>query len=1226
MAGHFPFTFSYRRTIFNFVGTRALRFCASLTVIVIFCSTTLLTGEQSSKLDPTSIQLKQHALQLADSNAVGNNSPYTLKPDHDVAVTLTTEEKAWIHDHPVVLYGAETDWPPFDFVDHEGKHLGFSSDMLQLIGKHSGLSFQPEVDTWGALLKKVKAKKIDVLPAIFETEERKPYLNFTQSYQQILPYFFINAAVSATTLEDLNGKTIAIPKDFAQVKKVKQQFPKLRLLETETLMGAIQAVIERKADVILETYPVINYVLKQNGITSIRPFKPIALGDTWELRMAVRKDMPLLHSIINKTMATIPAKEKQQLTDKWLGYLENQDDRQFQLTNPERQWLAAHPVIRFTGDPNWLPYEAFDSKGRYVGMVADYLRVLEKKLPIKFDIVPTKTWNESVNLVKRNEVDVLSATIDYPDLQTDLDFTQAYLSSPIVIVMRNQEDYVDTIDEIKHRRIAVLKDYGYNVIIFHNYPNIKFSEFDTVDEGLTAVSTGKVDALLSTLAQATYHISNLGMNNVRVVGKTEFTTHVGLGVRKELSPLVLLLNRALNNISAKEKEAISDQWGKDRFVTKTNYQLIAKIVAGFLLLLLLAFFWNRRLTKEINRRKQSEQQVMQLNQRLALATSVASFGVWELDLQGQSRFVFDDKMYEIYGITEKRQLSWDEWLQYVHSDDHALIEQSLAKLNAQGGELHIEFRIIRPDGSIRNIYSGSFGTLVNDKLTNITGVNWDITARKKIELDLEKAKLQAEKATLAKSQFLANMSHEIRTPLNAIIGFTELLNEQVKDSKLQSFVKTIQTAGHSLLTLINDILDLSKIDAGKMRIEKKACNPHNLFHELGQIFMISIKEKKLDFILDIDQKIPENLILDATRLRQILFNLIGNAVKFTENGHICLRARTGNEDAIRSKLDLYIDVKDTGIGISKNQQALIFKDFEQLEGQDVSKYGGTGLGLSISKRLTELMGGEISLVSEPNSGSTFTVHLKDVDVSSIALEPEAIKSSKRIHFHPANVLVVDDIEDNRNLLKECFAGTQLTVSDVNNGLEAINAVKQGNIDMVLMDIRMPIMDGYQASEQIKAFSNMPIISLTASVMEDDYERAKNSHFDGYLRKPVLKADLITELMRFLPFEAVEEATVTENALLLTKAELLTLPNAIKELEEMSKICGQISKNNNMSEIKTFADTVLMIGASNEISVVTAYATQLHTEIDCFDIISIKHSLDIFPALLVQLQDYNRQLS
>jgi two-component system, NarL family, sensor histidine kinase EvgS len=309
------------------------------------------------------------------------------------------------------------------------------------------------------------------------------------------------------------------------------------------------------------------------------------------------------------------------------------------------------------------------------------------------------------------------------------------------------------------------------------------------------------------LAQATYYISNLGMNNVRVVGKTEFTTNVGLGVRKELASLVPLLNRALNNISAKEEEAISDQWGKDRFVTKTNYQLIAKIVAGFLLLLLLAFFWNRRLAKEIIRRKQSEQQVVLLNQRFALAANVASLSVWELDLQeGQVHFNFDDKMYEIYGITEnerltrteKHKLSWEEWLQYVHSDDLALIQQSLAKFKAEGGEMHLEHRIVRADGNTRNVYSACSGTLVSGKLTKITGVTWDTTARKKIELDLEKAKIMAEKATLVKSQFLANMSHEIRTPLNAIIGFTDLLSEQVKDRKLQSFVTTIQTAGHSL--------------------------------------------------------------------------------------------------------------------------------------------------------------------------------------------------------------------------------------------------------------------------------------------------------------------------------------------------------------------------------------------------------------------------------------------
>lgn len=458
--------------------------------------------------------------------------------------------------------------------------------------------------------------------------------------------------------------------------------------------------------------------------------------------------------------------------------------------------------------------------------------------------------------------------------------------------------------------------------------------------------------------------------------------------------------------------------------------------------------------------------------------------------------------------------------------------------------------------------------------------------------------------------------------MNAIIGFTELLDEQVKEAHLKSFVRTIKSAGQNLLALINDILDLSKIEAGKLSIEKKACNPHDLFSELGGIFTMNIREKNLALIMNVDAAIPSSLMLDATRLRQVLFNLIGNAVKFTDQGHIRLIARTDNEDELRSKLDLCIDVEDTGIGISAEHQELIFKEFEQSEGQDILKYGGTGLGLAISRRLVEMMGGELIVKSGLGEGSTFTVKLFGVDIASVAetSEKSLVPSGRQIQFRPADVLVVDDIENNRRLLQENFSGTALTVLTAENGHEAVEIVKRQPVDLILMDIRMPVMNGYDAADLIKSFSDTPIIALTASVMKDEYDRLKSAHFDGYLRKPVLKADLIEELARFLPFDIVEPKQEDLTRISLTQEQCSTLPEALSELEKLCAQCDLAAGSNNISTMKTFASNVLAIGKHYQLAPVREYAELLELHIDSFDIVEIKSQLAEFGDLLQRLRD------
>ncbi|NIN33604.1 MAG: response regulator, partial [Gammaproteobacteria bacterium] len=332
----------------------------------------------------------------------------------------------------------------------------------------------------------------------------------------------------------------------------------------------------------------------------------------------------------------------------------------------------------------------------------------------------------------------------------------------------------------------------------------------------------------------------------------------------------------------------------------------------------------------------------------------------------------------------------------------------------------------------------------------------EVTERKRAEEEAEQAREAAEEANQAKSEFLANMSHELRTPLNAVIGFSELLFSMAFDQKQRNYIHSIRTAGKSLLTLINDILDLSKIESGMMEIKYTPVNPSMIFNEIQHIFHEKLARKNLAYITDIDENLPALLTLDETRLRQILLNLVGNAVKFTQHGHIKLSAKKGDETEQPDLINLIISVEDTGIGVPPEEQALIFQPFKQQSGQSIRKYGGTGLGLSICKRLTEMMKGRISVESQPGKGSCFKLILDNVTVPSAGAVTGLDESFNldSISFETARVLVVDDVESNRAMLQEMLPRVNLEVLTAENGQEALRIAGEYLPDIIIMDIVM----------------------------------------------------------------------------------------------------------------------------------------------------------------------------
>ena len=401
-------------------------------------------------------------------------------------------------------------------------------------------------------------------------------------------------------------------------------------------------------------------------------------------------------------------------------------------------------------------------------------------------------------------------------------------------------------------------------------------------------------------------------------------------------------------------------------------------------------------------------------------------------------------------------------------------------------------------------------------------------ANKKLAEAIQRANAAAavaEKANRNKSLFLANMSHEIRTPLNTILGFADVLKKKLAHTEEKQYPDIIFESGETLLNLINDILDLSKIEAGKLEMVFSFVNLRNVIRDIETMFGKDFRDRGISLFIDIDPDLPFHFYLDEHRLKQVLLNLVGNAVKFTENGHVRLRAQSWPVSG-PGVVDLELRVSDTGIGIAKDQHAFVFEAFQQQYGQD-AKYGGTGLGLAICKRLVEAMSGEISLDSAPGEGSTFILLFKHIPIDqSPRLSPASDKDiPPEVVFEKAAILIADDVPANRLLLMEYLKTTPFEFFEASNGIETLALARRLRIDLVLLDMKMPEMDGYEVLRVFKndpRLASIPVVTVTASVMAEHEKLLKAARCDGYIRKPVLQHHLVSELMRFLKHRPVRD--------------------------------------------------------------------------------------------------------
>ena len=1064
-----------------------------------------------------------------------------------VDIGLSKEEQAYLRSKKRLSFvAADEEWTPFSFRFGEGQRQGLEIDFLHLLEQRLRVPIEVTYMPWNQALEEMKEGKFDGVFSASPTLERK------EDFLYSIPYYRSKLATLTRAdhpdffgPKDFLGKKAAVVAGSAIKEEIKKVRPDVEVLEIGGgIFELLKALQSKQTDAIVDYLPPL-----QHALTKYKMQEDFKVAEVFEhevlspLHYGISKNDPLLHSIVNKAIGSYTKEEQESIEKRWVKEspkILNDTAVSIHLTNDEIKWLEKHPRFLFGGDPHYLPYEGFDASGNYVGLLAEYIERIEKTLGMAFEKVQTQSWSETRKLAQEGMLDIFSTYASDRAFYATHKAVHTGIKSPVVVVTRKRKEgyFIADLSELEGKTIAIVKDYAYIDAIKEKYPTLRYVEVATVREAFEGVSVGRYDALLSSLALALYRIDQ-EFSNLQVSGKSESKMELVLMVKNEHEVLAGILERFFALRTNEEFAKMLSRWEHIVQKPSSDYTLFGWILAAALMAAFGLFYWNYLLKKQVANKTSElrkltenlETTIKERTENLALVYKeqkaifdAASIGI--LLLKERKIVELNNEICEMFGYTQEELRNSSTRIFYSDDAAYAAVEKKYELLFKSLQTSYWEQEFCRKNKE--RFWARVTLALVdpNDFSAGAVATIDESTLEHKAMEEIKKAKELAESATLAKSRFLANMSHEIRTPMNAILGMAYLALQSDLTPKQKGYIEKIEKASKSLLGIINDILDFSKIEAGKMVLEKHEFELGNVFEHLRDLFAIKAQEKNiaLDFVLD--PQIPQMLVGDSLRLSQVLINFLSNALKFTREGRVEVSATlvTCQEKSTR----ILFSVRDTGIGLSEEQLHKIFASFSQADASTTREYGGTGLGLAISKRLVRMMGSDIKVQSALGQGSRFFFEIS----LDLAASQEHIKRSplqKKAAAQPtpvftnAKVLVVEDNLQNQELAQAFLERAGIASDIANNGLEALEAVQKKSYDCVLMDCQMPIMDGYEAAQKIKAdprFTSLPIIAMTANALCDDEEKCRLSGMDDYIAKPIDVAKFYATLQKWMDAKVV----------------------------------------------------------------------------------------------------------
>lgn len=1078
----------------------------------------------------------------SDALARARTLQVTGKPTLD----LTQEERAWIAANPVVSY-TDADWPPlFTLVDgYPEAGESIFNDVYQRVSQQTGLRFQYKAfPDFGQMLRAVYSGDVDMIDGTGITPDREVNALFSKPYLEF-PLGLVTRKENQqwNALEKLRDQRIAVPADYTVHEYLRRVYPHLQLVLTSTTEEALRLVANGKADIAIDILPVVHQVILAKGLANL---SISGLTDyRFRLHAMVRKSAPELVSILNKAFATLSDSDIDRIYENRVGGLSEfliksrNQSAPVTLTDAERVWLSANHTVRVRVS-DWPPY--MFTRPVPSGISVDILNAIAKRFGFKVEYFSDGLgWAASVEDVRASHqyYDLLLTMHRTPERVQQFALTQDYVSSPWVIITRKDSSFISGIDGLNGKSIAAEKGY----VIIHklktDYPLINLLELDQSKDALEAVATGVADAYVGNLTNTVFLMKEYRFDNLIVAAPTPFGDHSNaMAVRADWPELASLIDKGLAAMTAEERQAITQKWGSVDVLPRINYFWIFVVFAVAGMILIVFFYWNRRLVREVAIRKQAEIALLSAKE---FAESINS----ELQAQKRQLESIIDNLPAVFFIknAEGRCLMVNNRFTdalglrkefVIGKLESEIFPQGVAEA-VRSSDQHIiagakpvtfEEKMLHPDGRWHDYLTTKVPLMDdNGRLDILIGIAIDITDIKNMQQELIRMRDVAETANRAKSIFLANMSHEIRTPMNAILGFSDVLKKRITQAEQLEYLDKIAIASKHLMGVLNDILDFSKIEANQIQLEEEAFRLMTLIAQIRDMFAQQIQAKSLQYVEEIDPKLEDAIFIgDALRLGQVLMNLINNAVKFTENGVIMLRANVQSEH--QEACLISFEVQDSGIGVSEEQQSRLFRAFEQAEVSTTRKFGGTGLGLALSRKFVELMGGEIGVMSTEGAGSCFwfSVKLKRSSSSELQFEDRQDKNLEallRQHYSGARILIAEDDEFNRLLAEQQLKDSGLVLEFAENGKVAVAKAGVETFALILMDLQMPELNGLQASRLIRqtaANLKTPIIAMTANAFNEDRQDCIDAGMNDHLSKPVMAEKLFAMLLKWLGTE------------------------------------------------------------------------------------------------------------